>query len=94
MRVARNGKAPDGRQKYKCLAGQCGRQFIPGVRRVRGESKAIAARLLLSGVSAAVIHSAMPELSLRAIYRLRRSLMVIDKIETGGINTGNGKGSK
>ena len=65
------GKTVAGRQKYRCVA--CGRQFVAGsVHLLTPETKEIVMGLLSSGVSPVHIKAAIPSVSLRWIYELRR----------------------
>ena len=70
-RLTRFGKTKAGKQKFRCQ--DCGRQFVEGSDHLLDpEAKAIVMGLLSSGVSPVKINAAIPSVSLRSIYGLRR----------------------
>ena len=72
-RLARYGVTPAGKQKYRCL--ECRRQFVAGSDHLLDpEKKAVVMRLLEAGVEPARIREAIPEISLRWLYELRKRL--------------------
>ena len=72
-KLSRYGKTAAGRQKYRCLNPACRRQFVYGSDHLLDpETKKIVMNLLSAGVEPVQIHRAVPEVSLRWIYELRR----------------------
>lgn len=72
-RLARYGMTPAGKQKYRCL--ECRRQFVTGTDHLLGpEKKTVVMRLLEADVEPTKIREAIPDISLRWIYELRRRL--------------------
>jgi len=70
-RLQRWGKSSTGRQKYRCR--DCGRQFVPGSDHLLDpDKKAIVLSLLAAGVEPNKIREAIPEISIRWIYELRK----------------------
>lgn len=73
IKLSRYGKTAAGRQKYRCLNPACRRQFVPfSDHFLDPETKKIVLSLLSAGVEPVQIHRAVPEVSLRWIYELRR----------------------
>lgn len=75
-RLERYGKTKAGLQKYRCLdekAIGCRRQFVAGsTHRIDPEKKKIAQDLLAQDIAPEKIKAAVPEISLRWLYKLRR----------------------
>lgn len=71
--LAKYGKAPSGAQKYRCLNGECSRQFVAGSTHLIDPTvKNIVLGLLAEGVPPAKIQRAVKSVSRRWIYELRR----------------------
>jgi len=67
------GRGAAGRQKYRCRG--CGRQFVEGSDHlIDPETKAIVTRLLLAGVAPKQVKEAVPNISLRWIYYLKKQV--------------------
>ncbi|HOS78153.1 MAG TPA: hypothetical protein PL061_12875 [Syntrophales bacterium] len=67
------GLGASGRQKYRCAL--CRRQFVAGSDHfLEPEKKAVVMRLIEAGVEPAKIREAIPDISLRWVYELRRRL--------------------
>lgn len=74
---AKHGKDASGKQKFRCRA--CGRQFLGGSKfRLDSKTKNIINNLLLAGVHPQKIVLAIPEVSLRWVYRLRKNMQKRD----------------
>jgi transposase-like protein len=76
--LAKNGKTPDGLQKFVCLDGRgagCDRQFTPGSdHMVAPLIKHIVKNLLEEKIKPSMIHRAVPGISIRWIYETRRRM--------------------
>jgi len=71
--LLRWGRGAAGRQKYRCR--DCGRQFVPGSEHLlEPAKKAIVLNLISAGVEPSKIREAIPDISLRWIYELRRRM--------------------
>ncbi len=67
------GLGASGRQKYRCAL--CRRQFVAGSDHfLEPETKAIVTRLLLAGVAPKQVKEAVPNISLRWIYYLKKQV--------------------
>lgn len=67
------GTGAAGRQKYRCA--MCGRQFVAGSDHLLDpEKKAVVMRLLEADVEPTKIREAIPDISLRWLYELRRRM--------------------
>ena len=84
--LAKHGKDA-GRQKFRCRV--CGRQFL-GESKFRLDSKTrnVINNLLMAGVSPNIIVLAIPEVSLRYVYKLRKKIHGGD---SGTVCKGNSK---
>lgn len=82
-KLARYGKTAAGLQKYLCLTlsrrtadgkpFECRRQFVAGsTHMIDPDKKRIARELLAQGIPPKKIKAAVPEISLRWLYELRR----------------------
>jgi len=77
-RLTRYGRTKAGLQKYRCLSASCGRQFVAGSEhRVDPEQKRVALGLLSNGVPPKTIAKAMPGISRRWLYELRRRIQTL-----------------
>lgn len=71
--LGKYGKTPASLQKYRCLKSGCGRQFVAGSDHlIDPEKKKIVIALLAQGTPPKKIEKAVPGISLRWIYELRR----------------------
>lgn len=69
------GKTKAGLQKYRCLNPRCRRQFVAGsAHRIDPEIKTMVEGLLRGGTHPRVIAQAVPNISLRWIYDLRKRI--------------------
>lgn len=72
-RLTRFGKTKAGKQKLRCL--DCGRQFVEGSDHlIDPETREIMTGLQLAGVKPSQIAKAVPRISLRWIYNLRKQV--------------------
>jgi transposase-like protein len=73
--LQRYGKTKAGLQKYRCLAPRCRRQFVAGsTHLIDPEKKKIVQDLLGQGIPPKKIKAAVPEISVRWLYELRRKV--------------------
>ena len=74
--LSKNGKTPAGQQRMKCLDGRgvgCHRQFVAGSDcMVHPLIKHIVKNLLAEKIKPSTIHGAVPGISIRWIYEMRR----------------------
>jgi transposase-like protein len=74
-RLEKYGRTKAGHQKLRCLETTCGRQFVVGSSHlIAPETKALVERLLLAKIPPPHIKKAVPGISLRWIYELRRRM--------------------
>jgi transposase-like protein len=78
FKLAKNGKTPAGLQKFRCLDGRnigCHRQFVAGSdHAVNPVIRSIVVKLLAGKVKPGTIHKAVPGISPRWIYELKRRI--------------------
>lgn len=82
-KLQRYGTTKAGRQKYRCRderGAGCRRQFVAGsLHLIDPEKKKIAQALLAQGIKPKKIHVAVPEISRRWLYELKRRSRAVTK---------------
>jgi len=72
-RITKHGQAASGKQKYRCPACPC--QFVVNPKRVIDDkTRRVVTAFLIEGVKPSIIARAIPEVSLRWIYTLKKRL--------------------
>lgn len=73
--VQKYGKTSSGKQKYRCLAQKCRRQFVgDSTHLVDSKTKEIAIRLIKENVRPTTIVKSLPGISLSWVRELRRKV--------------------
>jgi transposase-like protein len=77
--ITKHGKTRDGRQKYRCHT--CRKQFLFYLRRqpIDEKTRRVIGHLLREEVSPAIIARAIPDVSRRWIYELRKRMRGNDR---------------